>query len=97
MPSSSRAPAIEYEWTNDPEEAEVKRLATIKHTAERNALKTVGKDLDMAEWPSYRLEDTAIYKSDGTLGNLLNAELEGPFVVRGKLVLLDEQFEDCKC
>ncbi|KFY87145.1 hypothetical protein V500_07161 [Pseudogymnoascus sp. VKM F-4518 (FW-2643)] len=64
--------------------------------------KTVGSD----DWPIYLLKDAVVYGKDGeTPANLLHTELEGPFSIRGKLVvdrdyhhfriLKDKEYKDC--
>jgi hypothetical protein len=64
---------------------------------EKTALKPVPKALDADDWPCFVLEDTTIYKKDGlTFGNLLNAELEGSFVVRGRLMVDEDLQNRCK-
>lgn len=97
MKTKSRAPSVEYEWVNDPEEAEERRVTAIQYVSETTALKTVkGKGPDDPDLPIYLLEDAAIYKSNGSYGNLLNAELSGTFTVQGRLVLGRGQAKDCK-
>ncbi|KAG0648863.1 hypothetical protein D0Z07_4976 [Hyphodiscus hymeniophilus] len=60
----------------------------IKYIAETEALRRVGKNLHPDDYPCFVLEDTTVYLQDGkTVANLLNAELQGPFVVRGRLVV----------
>jgi hypothetical protein len=68
-----------------------------KYIPERAALKPVSKTVDPDDWPCYVLEDTIIYANDGeTIGNLLHAELEGSYVVRGRLVVDGEWRNRCK-
>lgn len=73
------------------------RGGRIKYVPERAALKPVPKNADPDNWPCYVLEDTTIFLKDGrTIGNLLRAELEGSYVVRGRLVVDGEFHSNCK-
>jgi hypothetical protein len=73
------------------------RKGKINCMPERAALKPVGKHVDPDDWPCYVLEDTTIYLKDGkTIGNLLHAELQSPFVVRGRLVVDGDLCSRCK-
>jgi hypothetical protein len=73
------------------------REGRSKYVPERAALKLVAKNLDPDDWPCYVLEDTTIYLKDGeTIGNLLHAELESSFVVRGRLVVDGDLRSRCK-
>jgi hypothetical protein len=68
-----------------------------KYIPERAALKSVTKNSDPDDWPCYVLEDTTIYLKDGkTVGNLLHAELQSSFVVRGRLVVDGDLRSGCK-
>jgi hypothetical protein len=59
----------------------------IRCIPERTALKPTPKNLDPDDYPCFILEDTTIYLEDGkTIGNLLHADLQGSFVVRGRLL-----------
>ncbi|KAK8065622.1 hypothetical protein PG997_012369 [Apiospora hydei] len=42
---------------------------------------------DENEWPCFLLEDATVYNSRGEIANLLHADTEGPFVIRGHLVI----------
>jgi len=95
MKSKTRAPSVEYDWVNDPEEAEKMRVDAISYIAETTALKSVqGTAFNDPDLPIYLLEDATIYKQDGSFGNLLNAELEGTFTIRGRLVVEKNQIKD---
>ena len=73
------------------------RERKIKYIPERAALKSVTKNLDPDDWPCYVLEDTTIYLQNGkTIGNLLHAELQSSFVVRGRLVVDGDLRSGCK-
>jgi hypothetical protein len=97
MRSKSRAPSVEYNWIDDPDEAEKMRVNAIRYVPETTALKTVeGKLFNDPDLPIYLLEDAAIYKKDGSFGNLLNAELDGNCTVRGRLAVEKGQLKDRK-
>ena len=73
------------------------RESRIRYTPERVALKAIAKTIDPDDWPCYVLEDTTIYlKGGGTIGNLLHADFEGSYVVRGRLVVDEEWHSRCK-
>lgn len=91
----SRAPSVEYEWVNDPEEAETTRVNAIQYATEKAALRPIGKGQPVDEYPVYLLEDATIFNERGEYGNLLNAELDGEYTVCGKLVLERGQWKDC--
>jgi hypothetical protein len=57
--------------------------------------KTGGGD----DWPTFLLEDATVYLKDGvTIANLLNVEMEGLFIIRGRLVVEwgDDETKCCK-
>ena len=59
-----------------------------KHIPEAEVLRPVGKQAHPDDYPCFVLEDATVFLQDGkTIANLLNAELQGPFVVRGRLVV----------
>jgi hypothetical protein len=70
----------------------------IKYIAETHVLKAVPRSvIDPNEWPCYVLEDTTIHMQDRkTIGNLLNAELQGSCVVRGRLSVDGDLRNHCK-
>ena len=69
----------------------------IKYIPETEALRPVGKKVHPDDYPCFVLEDTTVYLQDGkTIANLLNAELEGAFVVRGRLIVDGDLSNRCK-
>ena len=59
------------------------RISYFKETAILHKKKA---GLDPTKWPTFVLNDVTVYRQDGkTLANALYAELDGPFIVRGKL------------
>lgn len=64
---------------------------SIRHITEADALKPIGKNVYLDDYPCFVLEDAVIYLKDKkTIGNLLNTELRGACVIRGRLVVEDE-------
>jgi len=64
------------------------REKRITYVAECAALRPVGKNEHPDDWPCYVVEDATIYTKGGkTIGNLLHAELQTSFVVRGRLIV----------
>ena len=47
-------------------------------------------------WPCFLLEDATVYNSRGEIANLLHADSEGPFVIRGRLNIEPDQVVYCK-
>lgn len=61
---------------------------STKCLSEEEVLQPVSKTIGSDDWPIYLLQDAVVYGKDGeTLANLLHTELEGPFSIRGKLVV----------
>ena len=60
----------------------------IRFNKESSVLKPTTPDTSDHDWPCYVLTDANIYRSDGeTLANPLHVSLEGPMIIRGKLVV----------
>lgn len=63
-----------------------------KFTNESAILKPADVKIHPDEWPCFLLGEAVVYGGDGkTLANLLDAELDGPLVVRGQLHLNKDQ------
>src|SRR4051812_29090710 len=59
---------------------------------ERTVFKPASGQLSEDHFPSFLLKNVVVYKEDRvTFANLLNAELEGPFFVRGLLAIEDNE------
>jgi hypothetical protein len=69
-----------------------------KYLKESSVFKSVRAEKIDDDYPCFLLKDVTITKPDGTVGNLLYAELEGPYLVQGQLVFDAEEahIEDCK-
>jgi hypothetical protein len=64
----------------------------VPRLTEEDVLQSAPKDLDPDNWPCFVLKEAVVYGKDGrTPTNLLDAELEGPLCVRGKLEV-DKEF-----
>lgn len=73
--------------SSDGDEAAAPSM-TEKFVDETQVLKPIRSDVagNSDDWPIFRLKECVIYKSDcKTMVSLLEAELEGPFTVRGLL------------
>ncbi|TPX13461.1 uncharacterized protein E0L32_006191 [Thyridium curvatum] len=58
----------------------------IKWTKESAVLKKVSPNTDSNEWPCFVLSDAVAYHKDGRrIANILKVDLNGPFILRGKL------------
>jgi hypothetical protein len=57
----------------------------VRHYKEASVLKPVSANTHTDDWPCFLLSDAAVYRRDGTLVNQLHVDLEGPFVIRGRL------------
>ncbi len=58
----------------------------IKWIRESAVLKKTPKGVHSDGWSCFVLTDAIVYRKDGkTMTNLLNIDLEGPLIVRGKL------------
>ncbi|KAI1437522.1 hypothetical protein GGR50DRAFT_77837 [Xylaria sp. CBS 124048] len=60
---------------------------TVRFYKESSILKPVDPELHCDDWPCFLLLDATVYRRDGTIVNQLHVDLEGPFVVRGRLEL----------
>ena len=57
----------------------------IPHLPENKAVKPANKTVHSDDWPEVQLEDATITYPDGSIANLLNAALQGPFTIRGRI------------
>lgn len=63
----------------------------MRYVKEELVLKPKSESTTDASWPCYVLTEATVYRSDGrTIANPLHVHLEGPMVIRGKLVIDDE-------
>ena len=67
--------------------AEDERRAAIRHYKETSILKPVSLSTHSDDWPCFLLSDATVHHRDGTMANQLNVDLEGPFIIRGRLEL----------
>lgn len=67
-------------------------LVSPRYLKESSIFKSIGSDKIEDDYPCFILRDTTIYNRDGdTFGNLLNAELEGPYIVRGQIAFDEDE------
>ena len=57
----------------------------ITFISEHSVVKSADREISPDDWPIIDLEDATIYHQDGRIANLLNAELQGPFRLRGRI------------
>ena len=88
-PRRRRGSSASLDSTDDRRKRWTKELTILKPI-------TPGTTDDL--WPSFAvLTDAAIYHKDGkTLANPLHVDLEGPFIVRGKLELVDDEDDEAR-
>ncbi|KAI1406481.1 hypothetical protein F4819DRAFT_481593 [Hypoxylon fuscum] len=65
--------------------------SVIQFYKEESILKGAPTRAHTDDWPCFELTDATVYHRDGTLANLLHVDLEGPFIVRGRLQIEKDQ------
>ncbi|KAI8961549.1 hypothetical protein F5Y11DRAFT_223376 [Daldinia sp. FL1419] len=65
--------------------------AALEYYQETSVLKPVSARTHTDNWPCFLLTSVTIYHRDGTLANLLQVDLEGPLIVRGRLEIEKDQ------
>ncbi|KAI1375201.1 hypothetical protein F4677DRAFT_423518 [Hypoxylon crocopeplum] len=65
--------------------------AAIQFYQEDSILKSAPIKAHTDDWPCFLLTNATIYHRNGTLANLLHVDLEGPFIVRGRLEIEKDQ------
>ena len=64
----------------------------IRYAKESDLLKPIPAGLHSDRWPCFSLDDVVVYHKDGrTPANLLHVASEGPFIVRGRLDLTEDE------
>ncbi|RDW88573.1 hypothetical protein BP6252_00605 [Coleophoma cylindrospora] len=67
---------------------EIMKTERVRCLTESSVLKPISADIDPNDWPCFLLQDAAVYLKDGrTIANMLQVDLQGPFIVRGRLVV----------
>jgi hypothetical protein len=67
-------------------------LDQLRYRTESTVLKPVSPDTPEDNWPTFELDDAVILGKDGRkLENALDVILNGPFIVRGRMLLEDEE------
>lgn len=72
-------------------------IPQLRYRPEATVLHTLPPDTHEDEWPTFELKDAVVYNKDGVqMKNALDVLLEGPFVMRGRMILEDaEQRKHC--
>ncbi|KXJ92764.1 hypothetical protein Micbo1qcDRAFT_232469 [Microdochium bolleyi] len=65
--------------------------ATVPYFRESSVLKKVPPAVHNDDWPCFLLLDATIYDKHGQMASQLDVDLEGPFVIRGRLALDKDQ------
>ena len=60
---------------------------------ETDVLKPVSPRVHSDDWPCFLLTDVTVYHPSGAMANLLHVDLEGPFLMRGRLEIDKDQEE----
>ncbi|EPE05731.1 hypothetical protein F503_08262 [Ophiostoma piceae UAMH 11346] len=69
-------------------------MATATHYAPETSVLMPTKEASNVEWPGYVLSDAVVYRPDGkTMANALLINQEGPFIIRGRLEIDDDDDE----
>lgn len=70
----------------------------VEYLPEKKALRVDFKVGSADDWPNFKLEDGEVFYKDGkTFANLLHTDIEGPFIVRGKLIVANDEVKERKC
>ncbi|KAI0443905.1 hypothetical protein F4803DRAFT_287637 [Xylaria telfairii] len=60
---------------------------SARHYKETSILKPVSPSTHTDNWPCFLLSNATVHRHDGSLANQLEVDLDGPFIIRGKLEL----------
>ncbi|RYP42422.1 hypothetical protein DL767_000344 [Monosporascus sp. MG133] len=82
-PRKQRAPSVSTVATVDDN--------AIRYLRESTVLKPVPARAHTDDWPCFLLVDATVYHRNGSMANLLHVDLEGPFIVRGRLEVEKDQ------
>ncbi|RYP77123.1 hypothetical protein DL771_001413 [Monosporascus sp. 5C6A] len=82
-PRKQRAPSVSTVATVDD--------SAIRYLRESTVLKPVPARAHTDDWPCFLLADATVYHRNGSMANLLHVDLEGPFIVRGRLEVEKDQ------
>ncbi|KAH9901925.1 hypothetical protein F4778DRAFT_132080 [Xylariomycetidae sp. FL2044] len=63
----------------------------ITYYKENTVLKPASSRATSDDWPCFLLADATVYHRDGTVANLLHVDLEGPFIIRGRVEIEKDQ------
>ena len=54
---------------------------------ETDVLKPVSPRVHSDDWPCFLINEATVYHPNGSIANLLHVSLDGPFIVRGLLIV----------
>ncbi|KAI1753579.1 hypothetical protein F4782DRAFT_496883 [Xylaria castorea] len=60
---------------------------SVRHYKEASVLKPVSPSTHTDNWPCFLLSNATVHRHDGSLANQLEVDLQGPFIIRGRLEL----------
>ncbi|KAI1812878.1 hypothetical protein GGS20DRAFT_578025 [Poronia punctata] len=60
-------------------------VVDVRHYQESSVLKPVTPSTHSDDWPCFLLSDASVHRRDGSLVNQLHVDLDGPFIIRGRL------------
>lgn len=70
-------------------------MRIISYRAEREVIRPQNPGVHPDDWPIFELQDAIVYSHDGEVfTNLLEVEYEGPFTLRGKVIVEEDQKAD---
>ncbi|ETS79596.1 hypothetical protein PFICI_09449 [Pestalotiopsis fici W106-1] len=64
---------------------------SIKYITENQIVRPPAAGTQPNDWPCFLLTEAAVYNKDGHMANLLEVDLEGPFMIRGIMVVEPDQ------
>lgn len=69
---------------------------SIKYMQEQQVIRPPAPGVPANDRPCFLLTEAIVYNKDGQMANLLHAELEGPFMIRGIMVVEPDQSSSCE-
>jgi hypothetical protein len=68
---------------------------SIKYTKEAQVIQPPAPGTNPDDWPCFLLTEAAVFDRHGQLANLLHVDLEGPFMIRGLMLVEPDQSGSC--
>ncbi|KAH6655280.1 hypothetical protein BKA67DRAFT_560151 [Truncatella angustata] len=63
----------------------------LVYTKETQIIRAASPGLKQEDWPCFLLDEAVVYDKHGQMANLLQVDLQGPFMIRGLLVVEPDQ------